>query len=76
MIEARPATPPKKSDTPRNAALAESVASDRPCAAVVRPALEKGKPAMNPELIQPTIGLAFLAIWALVGQIIIRSRKQ
>jgi hypothetical protein len=31
---------------------------------------------MNPELIQPTIGLAFLAIWALVGQIIIRSRKQ
>lgn len=30
---------------------------------------------MNPDLIQPTIGLAFLAIWALVGQIIIRSRK-
>jgi hypothetical protein len=30
---------------------------------------------MNPELIQPTIGLAFLAIWALVGQILIRARK-
>jgi hypothetical protein len=32
-------------------------------------------PAMSPEMIQPTIGLAFLAVWALVGQIIIRARK-
>jgi hypothetical protein len=31
---------------------------------------------MDLDLIQPTIGLAFLAIWALVGQIIIRSRKR
>jgi hypothetical protein len=30
---------------------------------------------MSPEMIQPTIGLAFLAVWALVGQIIIRARK-
>jgi hypothetical protein len=30
---------------------------------------------MTPEMIQPTIGLAFLAICALVGQIIVRSRK-
>jgi hypothetical protein len=30
---------------------------------------------MNPDLIEPTIGLAFLAIWALVGQIIIRARR-
>ncbi len=29
---------------------------------------------MPPDLIPPTIGVAFLAIWALVGQIIIRSR--
>jgi hypothetical protein len=32
--------------------------------------------AMDPDLIQPTIGLAFLAVWALVGQIIIRARKK
>jgi hypothetical protein len=40
------------------------------------PSAQSESIAMPPDLIQPTIGLAFLAVWALVGQIIIRSRKK
>ncbi len=31
---------------------------------------------MSPDLIQPAISVAFLAIWALVGQIIIRNKQR
>ena len=31
---------------------------------------------MSPDLIQPAIGVAFLAIWALVGQILIRAKQK
>jgi hypothetical protein len=40
------------------------------------PILQTESTAMDMDLIQPTIGLAFLAIWALVGQILIRARKK